>query len=241
MAKSWNSWRNQWETKDPWQYRQERSHYGWLLRTGWAIFIFIVIYASHISDTALGDMTDRAVRYILTYETDFGYITQLIEKRLPPNLDISALKRVQSAVSRPADPLLYMSKPVDGQLVGKFGWTAGSGQKQQSILEGINIAAQTGSSVHAVAPGKIKLITESDQWGRTVVIDHGQNIETIYGYLGEVLVTQGEMVSQGQVIARVGPAGTAKSPLLYFEVRENGKPIDPLTRIKGEFTLPERK
>lgn len=151
------------------------------------------------------------------------------------------LKRVQSTVSKPADPLLYMTKPADGKLSAHFGWQTHPVLKQEMMNDGIGIEAQLGSSVRAAAPGRVKTVSESAKYGKTVIIDHGQEIETMYGHLGEVLVKAEDTVSQGQVIARVGKSGITSGPTLYFEVREKGKPIDPLTRIKGELPVKEGK
>ena len=77
-------------------------------------------------------------------------------------------------------------------------------------------------------------MTDSAQYGKVMIIEHSRDIESVYGYLGEVLVKQEEVVSQGQIIARSGKNSLTALPLLYFEVREKGKAIDPLSRIKGE-------
>jgi murein DD-endopeptidase MepM/ murein hydrolase activator NlpD len=150
------------------------------------------------------------------------------------------LKRVQTTVAKPADPLLYMSKPVEGKLVMQFGWQTHPVLKQEIKYEGIEIEADLGTGVHAAAAGKVKLITDSARFGKMLIIDNGNDIETVYGHLGEILVGQGEMVSQGQVIARVGKTGI-NSSTLYFEIREKGISIDPLSRIKGDFNSTGRR
>jgi septal ring factor EnvC (AmiA/AmiB activator) len=64
-----------------------------------------------------------------------------------------------------------------------------------------------------------------------VIIDHGDHIFTIYGYGSELLTKEGETVFQGETIARVGSAGSLKGPCLYFEIRYQGKPQDPMQWI----------
>jgi murein DD-endopeptidase MepM/ murein hydrolase activator NlpD len=102
------------------------------------------------------------------------------------------------------------------------------------MQEGVRLEAPLGSSVRATAAGRVKAVGDSARYGKVVVIDHGQDLESLYGHLGEVLVKEGETVSQGQVIARSGKTGMTAVPQLYFEVREKGIVIDPLTRIKVE-------
>ncbi|MEG6585732.1 M23 family metallopeptidase [Dendrosporobacter sp. 1207_IL3150] len=236
MAKQWNNWKNYWETKDNnWQYREEEVDYAWLKRTIIAVIIFTVAYGAHVSETMLGRMVDNGVRYMVNTQTDFAYVFDQIINHTPKNIDVSVLKRAQSVVTKPADPLMYMNKPVNGKVISGFGWRTHPVLKQEMMHEGVEFEAQLGTSVRSSASGTVKTIADSAQHGKTIVLEHGQEIETVYGHLGEVLVKQGDAVSQGQVIAKSGKSGIVSGPMLYFEMREKGKAIDPLSRIKGEF------
>ncbi|EIW17029.1 MULTISPECIES: M23 family metallopeptidase [Pelosinus] len=246
MAKLWNKLRkNRWgetrETDYSWQYQEEEVNYNWLKKTIIAGIVFAIVYCAHISETAIGRIMDDGVRYTLTAQTDVNYVVEKIISVAPENLDLSILKRVQTTISKPADPLLYMHAPVTGKITVPFGWGVDPVLKQEKMHEGIDMEAALGTSVQAAAPGKVKMITDSAQLGKVVIIEHSQEIETVYGHLGEVLVQQGDAISQGQIIAKVGKSGMVTGPLLYFEVRENGKAIDPTTRLKGEFPKGEEK
>jgi murein DD-endopeptidase MepM/ murein hydrolase activator NlpD len=246
MAKLWNKLRkSRWgetrETDYSWQYPEEEVNYNWLKKTIIAGILFAIVYCAHISETAIGRMMDDGVRYTLTAQTDVNYVVEKIISVAPENLDLSVLKRVQTTISKPADPLLYMHAPVTGKIIVPFGWGVHPVLKQERMHEGIDMEAALGTSVQAAAPGKVKMITDSAQLGKVVIIEHSQEIETVYGHLGEVLVQQGDAISQGQIIAKVGKSGMVTGPLLYFEVRENGKAIDPTTRLKGEFPKGEEK
>ena len=243
MAKLWHRWKSRWDSRDyHWQYhRDDEVDYGWLKQAAVAALIFSAVYIAHVSETVVGRVVDDGIRYILATETDFAYLADWLANYAPRTFDTTVLKRVQTTVSRPADPLMYMSKPVDGKIVSPFGWRTHPVLKQQMLHDGIDIEAPLGASVKAAAPGKVKMVTDSAQHGRVVIIEHSQEVETLYGHLGEVLVKPNEPVSQGQVIARVGKTGITAGPLLYFEVREKGKPIDPLTRLKGTFPDKEGK
>lgn len=251
MARGWNKWKNRWDSRDNhnWANRDYRSYhrteeensYKLLKKTLVAMIIFAVVYGVHLTDTWISRSMDDSVRYILTAQTDFGAVTEELAKYAPKGFDQSVLKRVQSTVTKPADPLQYMTKPTEGKLATPFGWQTHPVLKQEMMNDGISIEAPLGSSVKAAAPGRVKAVTESAKYGRTLIIDHGQEVETTYGHLGEVLVKAEESVSQGQVIARVGKSGITAGPMLYFEVREKGKPLDPLTRIKGDLPVKEGK
>lgn len=241
MARLWNKGKTGWEERDTWQYHETSVGFGWLQHLVIACVVFLAVYAAHISDTSAGTVVDGAVRYIVNVDTDFDYVRQEIGKVIPGGLDTSVFKRVQTTVSKPADPLLYMGKPVDGKITMPFGWQVHPVLKQEVKYEGIGIEAPLGTSVRAAAPGKVKLITESARFGKTLVIDNGNEVETLYGHLGEILVAQGEMISLGQVVARVGKTGMVNTPTLYFEIREKGNAVDPLTRIKGDFNNAERR
>jgi murein DD-endopeptidase MepM/ murein hydrolase activator NlpD len=242
MTRNWNGrWKHQRWDRDPWQYKEPESGYGWLKRTLVAIIIFGAVYGLYVSETSIGRSVADGVKYMLTTQTDFAYLVDQAARYAPPNMDVSVLKKVQTTISHPADPLLYMGKPVDGRLASSFGWRINPVTKQEMMHEGIDIDAPMGTAVKAAAAGKVKLVTDSAQYGKMLVIDHGQQVETVYGHLSEVLVKPDEPVSQNQVVARVGKTGIVNNPQLHFEVRENGKAIDPLTRIKGELTDKEGK
>lgn len=244
MIKLWNRLKNRWyfaarNTEKTWQsYYDEEPDYSWLKKTVAALVIFGLVYGAQVSNTKVGQEVTSVVRQILATQTDFVYYAartiDYINTYWPNSTDLSGipvLKQMQSTISRPADPLRYMTKPVDGQVMKQYGWQGNATSTQDILHEGIEIAAPAGASVRAAATGKVKIVSESVQFGKLLILDHGKNIETIYGHLTDILVKEGDEVSQGQVVARVGKVGTAVS-VLYFELRENGKAIDPLSRIK---------
>lgn len=246
MTKLWNRLKNRWQfslrtNEKNWQsYYEEQPDYTWLKKTVAALALYAVVYGAHVSDTRIGQEITAAVRQVLATQTDFVYYTaktvEYVSTHWPnavPSSGIPVLKQVQATISRPADPLRYMTKPVEGQITAQYGWQAGAAGKPESMHDGIAIAASPGANVQAAAAGKVKVVSDSAQFSKMLIIDHGQNVETVYGYLADVLVKEGDSVSQGQVIAHVAKTGPAASGL-YFELRENGKAIDPVPRIKPE-------
>ena len=244
MEKFNNKWQNhRWGDREEyfWQDNGPRHNFDWLKKVVVATIVFTVVYCTHISETTVGRMVDEGIHYTLSTQTDFNYVAEQIISHAPSTIDLSVLKKVQTAVSRPANPLLYMSKPVNGKILSPFGWGVQPVSKQEIMHEGIDIEATLGTNIRASAAGKVKSVTESAQFGKTLILEHSQDIDTLYGHLGEILVNPGDEISQGQVIGKVGKTGMVNGPMLYFEVREQGKAVDPLTRLKGDFPTVEGK
>ncbi len=119
--------------------------------------------------------------------------------------------------------------PVDGKLESGFGGRknpfGGSGYEFHS---GQDIEAALGASVVAGAKGKISFVGWQNGYGQLIVIDHGGGLTTRYGHLSHIDVAQGESVTRGQFIGRVGSTGRSTGPHLHYEVRINEDPVNPL-------------
>lgn len=106
-----------------------------------------------------------------------------------------------------------------------------------SVHRGIDFAGGRDDLVLAAAPGKVVVATETyepapDQ-GTVVVIQHRNDLHTVSSHLGELLVGEGDVVSAGQPIARIGSTGRVTGPHLHFEVIRGSDPVDPLPWITG--------
>jgi murein DD-endopeptidase MepM/ murein hydrolase activator NlpD len=93
---------------------------------------------------------------------------------------------------------------------------------------GIDISAHSGTPIKAAAGGEVVFAGWWGGYGNVVIIDHGGGISTLYAHCSAIYVRKGQSVSQGEVIAAVGSTGLSTGPHLHFEVRKNGKPVDPL-------------
>lgn len=230
----WNFWERQKNESDySWQYREEPDYAG-IKKLAIAVSLFTVVYCAHISQTVVGEIVDYGIGYMVNTSYDLSYIANYLAPYFPEGFDLASLKKVQTTITKPADPLLYMKKPVEGNITASFGRYVHPVLKQEMLHEGIDIQAPLGTGVHAAASGKVKLIADTAQRGKILLLEHSRETDTLYGHLGEVLVAQGEPVTQGQLIGRVGKTGLTATPLLYFEVREKGKAVDPMSHIKGE-------
>jgi murein DD-endopeptidase MepM/ murein hydrolase activator NlpD len=96
---------------------------------------------------------------------------------------------------------------------------------------GMDLAATSGTQIHASAEGVVVTAGDCGGYGNCVVIDHGNSIATLYGHQSQVLVSVGEHVDAGQVVGLVGSTGMSTGPHLHFEVRLHGIPIDPLLAL----------
>lgn len=227
MPKKWNEWKDYFEKNDDWQYEFEerKINYPELKKMLIAGIAFILLYGAHLSDTRLALMVDDSVGYLVNTKIDFAILKQQAENYIPTGMNQEMLQRVKSVVAQPADPLSYMSMPVHGEVMTAF----------SSDSNGVEYKTETDSSVKAASIGKVKAVTKHDKYGNLVVLEHGQALETVYGYLSEVFVKEGEHVSQGQTIGKSGKKSADNKSNFYFEMREKGIAIDPLTRIKGDF------
>jgi murein DD-endopeptidase MepM/ murein hydrolase activator NlpD len=96
---------------------------------------------------------------------------------------------------------------------------------------GLDLAATSGTPIHAAAAGVVVIAGDCGGYGNCVVIDHGVSLATLYGHQSQLLVQVGEHVEAGQVIGLVGSTGASTGPHLHFEVRLHGLPIDPLLAL----------
>jgi murein DD-endopeptidase MepM/ murein hydrolase activator NlpD len=118
--------------------------------------------------------------------------------------------------------------------------TAGFGQRgRHRHHAGVDIDGDTGEEVRAVAAGTVVASGSEGKYGRTVVIDHGSGLTTLYAHASRLLVHEGDRVGQGEAIAEVGASGNAHGSHLHFEVRRNGRPVDPSPYLRsGSVPLP---
>jgi len=111
--------------------------------------------------------------------------------------------------------------------------------KVKKIHKGIDFTAPEGTPIQATGNGVIKKVTKSRSYGNNVVIDHGFGYETLYAHMAEVHVKKGEKVIKGQQIGTVGNTGLSTAPHLHYEVRINGKHVNPIDYCLDGLTSEE--
>ena len=117
---------------------------------------------------------------------------------------------------------LRLAWPLHGTITSQFGW------RRSRMHEGIDIAAQSGTQVHAAESGQVIYARRLGGYGNVVVVRHGKLYETVYAHNRRFWVEKGALVQKGDVIAEVGATGNASAPHLHFEIRRHDDPRDPL-------------
>ena len=161
-------------------------------------------------------------------------IETLVESNGLPNagsIKVGQLIMIPSKSVQPAqspEPLPVYAKedfvwPVKGKVISSFG------EKRVSTPnKGIDIQARDGAVVIASRIGRVIFSEEKVKgFGKTVIIDHGDGMQTVYSHNSEILVKIGDDVKQAQPIARVGSSGRGNSSYLHFEIRKRHKPQNP--------------
>jgi murein DD-endopeptidase MepM/ murein hydrolase activator NlpD len=97
---------------------------------------------------------------------------------------------------------------------------------------GIDIAVPSNSYIRAAGAGTVRAAGLDEVYGHYVIISHGSGLESLYGHASKLLVTAGDRVTRGQVLGLTGSSGRSTAPHLHFEVRLNGRPVDPLTYVR---------
>lgn len=130
----------------------------------------------------------------------------------------------------PAGPGLRQGRvpvPAEGLVRLGFGRQVDPEFGTETQRSGIEIAAEEGAPVHAVAIGKVLFAGWFRGYGQMVILDHGSEYMTVSGYLAELRVQAGDQVEAEQVIGTVGQTGSLSGPSLYFEIRVAGRSVDP--------------
>jgi len=130
--------------------------------------------------------------------------------------------------------------PIEGVLRSSFGGRSDPFSGEGAFHTGIDLAAPVGTSVRASADGVVVSAAWSGAYGKLVVIDHGNGLQTYYAHLSSLLVIPGEEVRRGQTIALSGSSGRATGPHMHYEVRLAGTPVNPykyLARTKPKNVL----
>ena len=117
--------------------------------------------------------------------------------------------------------------PVNGVLRSAFGGRTDPLSGEGAFHTGIDVSAVSGTPVHVTADGVVVSAGWSGGYGKLVVIDHGNGLETYYAHLSEFLVVPGQEVRMGQVVALSGATGRVTSPHVHYEVRVGGTPVNP--------------
>lgn len=116
------------------------------------------------------------------------------------------------------------TKPVSGTITSRYG---ASSRIRKSDHTGLDIATSSGTPIQVVADGTVTNASYKGSYGNIVKVDHGNNVETWYAHTKKMNVIVGQKVKAGDTIATVGSTGNSTGSHLHFEIRINGKHINP--------------
>lgn len=153
------------------------------------------------------------------------------------SLVTSRLLLVEKRLTTQADQLSLTPTlaPVVGALTAGFGGRTDPFTGQQEFHPGLDISTPVGNRVVAPANGTVVRISFENGYGRLLEIAHGFGINTLYAHLHSVRVTEGQRIRRGDLLAVVGTTGRSTGPHLHYEVRVNGKPVNPLDYVLNAY------
>ena len=126
------------------------------------------------------------------------------------------------------DGVYFSVKPISGHITSRFG---ANESIRDHTHKGMDIAAPKGTPIQAAASGEVTYAGWMSGYGYLVRISHGNGIETYYGHCSKLYVAKGDTVEAGEKIAAVGSTGNSTGNHLHFEIRKNGKQINPQTYV----------
>lgn len=117
--------------------------------------------------------------------------------------------------------------PVMGRLLSSFGTREDPFFSHQAFHTGVDISSPQGTPVHVAADGVVTEANWGGAYGKLIVVDHGNGLQTYYAHLSRIDVIPNQEVRMGQVIGGTGMTGRATAPHLHYEVRRGGTPVNP--------------
>ena len=129
---------------------------------------------------------------------------------------------------------LPIAQPLDYyHLSSRYGKRKDPVNNRWAVHYGLDMAASKKSPIYVTAAGKVKFVGWKGNYGRFIVVDHGNGFETRYGHLNKILVKKGDIVEPRTKIGLVGNSGRSTGPHLHYEIRVNGQNVDPYNFIKA--------
>lgn len=122
-------------------------------------------------------------------------------------------------------------RPANGTITDTFGPRINPVTGVPGMHNGIDYANVTGTPILATKNGVVSYSGWIDGYGNTIILDHGEGIQSVYAHASDLAASVGQAVSQGAVIAYIGSTGMSTGPHLHFEIRIYGTPVDPYSYI----------
>lgn len=150
----------------------------------------------------------------------------IVERQRQVEAEREAQRRAAGIVGTTSAPGA-LAWPVSGTITSPFGYRRNPFGGGMEFHQGLDIAAPMGTTITAAASGTVISAGWYGGYGNYILIDHGGGMATGYGHCSQIFVSAGQQVQKGQAIGAVGSTGASTGPHVHFEVRINGKPVDP--------------
>ncbi len=180
--------------------------------------------------------TDIAVSEI------FGSLKNVVKETFSPSVETEEASGEtetttgEKAVFSPVFLTVNLENPIeDGNITSKFGYRVSPITNEYSLHSGLDIAAPENTKIYAAYDGVVEKAECNEINGNYIVIRHSDNLKTTYNHCNKLLVSKGETVKKGEVIALVGATGYATGNHLHFEVLLKGKYVNPLYVLNYDF------
>lgn len=184
-----------------------------------------------------GSRAGRSGRDSLRVKTDFSQLDEQFQEK---QKELESLSLAAKAYRRrkireyqrelaSRTPSIW---PCKGEMTSKFGNRVHPVYGIGRFHAGCDFTADYGTEIYATAAGTIETSGWLGGYGKTIEIDHGRNLKTLYGHCSELLVKKGDKVIKGQLIAKVGTTGLSSGPHCHYEVHKGKKQIDPEPYLK---------
>ena len=122
-------------------------------------------------------------------------------------------------------------RPVPGVITSYYGYRVNPVTGEYKLHKGIDYAGNYGDPIKASKSGVVEYSGWISGYGNTIILGHGNGVQTLYPHAQTLNVSYGDTVSQGDIIATVGSTGNSTGPHLHFEIRIDGEAVDPLNYI----------
>lgn len=162
----------------------------------------------------------------------------LIPERIKPNMKLllpseASVRKYLAAQQRAQQQMINLNGHI--WPLRKISVSSHFGPRNGRQHKGIDLRASRGTPIHATADGEVIFSGTKGAYGKLVVIDHGQGIHTAYAHNASNSVSKGQRVTQGEVIAKVGRTGKATGNHVHYEIRRNGKAVNPSKHLHASL------
>lgn len=173
--------------------------------------------------TNLNQKLDRITAQLVVQSKSFDEVYEMAKKKTEYLASIPAIMPVSMKDYR--------------TITSYFGYRMDPFYKVIKMHEGVDFSAPVGTKIYAAGDGVVRFVEKGkSHYGNNLLIDHGFGYSTFYAHCHDIKVKPGQRVKRGEVIATVGNTGKSSGPHLHYEVRKNGRPINPIHFFFNDIT-----